>query len=185
MTPTYSEFKLDSVEGLPHVTVTFPGERWSDGRAYEAITPGDLIVPVNSGGARYWQRAASGAVDPRSCIATQCVRLPDTNAGSYYNEAVGPNEISNLEIAQHDYVMAHRSGSFLLTRIKEDTYVPSDLLMWNKAGNPQEGKGTAGSGAWEKTGTAANAFFEVTGFRVLPGETDRGILEVSSLRSQF
>lgn len=185
MTPTYSEFKLDTVEGLPHVTVTFPGERWSDGRAYESITPGDLIIPINSAGLRYWARAASGAVDPRSAIAMQTVRLPDTNAGSLYGDAVGPNEIVNTVIPQHEYVMAVRSGGFLLTRIAEDTYVPGDLLMWNKTANPQTGKGAAGSGAWVKTATAANAFFEVTGFRTIPGQTSRGILEVTSLRSQF
>lgn len=183
--PVYSDFKLDSVENLPNVHVVFPGERWSDGRAYEAITPGELVIPVNSGGLRYVRVAGSGTVDPRAGIATHTVRVPDTNAGSLYGDAIGPNEIHNTVIPQHEYVMVNRSGAFLLTLFAEAAYVPGDLLRYDPTANPQTGKGTAGTGAWVKTTTAADAWLEVDGFRKLPGETVRGILEVKSLRSQF
>lgn len=173
-----------AVKNLPNVTVAFPGEHWSDGKAAEVIVPGELVVPVNSGGKLYWQRAASGAVDPRAAVALRPVMIPDTNGGSLYGQPLGPNEIVNLPIQVGEYVHAYKSGAFHLTLIKPDaTYAPADLIGWDPAGTRPAGKG--GTGSWGKTGVAANALFEVQEWR--PYSTDRteGVLTVRSLRGQF
>lgn len=185
MDPNYGDFKLDSVAGLPNVSVAFPGEHWSDGKASELIVPGELIVPIASGGKKYWEIAASGALDPRACIALRTVQIPDTNRGSVYSEAIGPNEIMNTAIQPHEWVHAYRSGAFHLTLIKPDAgYAPSQLLTWDPTAARPTGKG--GTGAWTRTGaTSSNAFFEVEEFRPLPGTPGEGILTVKSLRSQF
>jgi hypothetical protein len=183
MPSSYGAFKLTSVEHLPNVQVAFPGEHWSDAKAVEVITPGELVVPVNSGGRLGLARAASGTVDPRAAIALQVVSPPDLRGGSLYGDALGPNEIMNRDLAIGDWVHYYRSGAFILTLFEEHAYVPSDLLTFDPAATPQTGK--TGAGAWKRTTVAAQAWLEVTAFRVLPGQTQRGILEVKSLRSQL
>src|SRR4249920_3224516 len=98
--PDTGSFPLSGVAAgattqLPNVSVAFPGEHWSDGKAAVAIDPGSMIVPLNSGGKLYWQIASAGAVDPRSAIALRPVMVPDLNTGSQYGTALGPNEIVN------------------------------------------------------------------------------------------
>lgn len=184
MTRSFGGFKLTSVENLPNIQVAFPGEHWSDGKASEDITPGQLVVPSSSAGKRTWAPASSGTVDPRACLALNCVQPPDSNQGSIYAEGLGPNQIVNRTIETGTYVHAYRSGAFILTLFAEDTYEPADLLEWDPDAVAQTGK-PADVGAWVKSTTPANALFEVIEFRVLPGETDRGVLTVKSLRSQF
>lgn len=179
----FGSFQLTSVAKLPNVTVAFPGEHWSDGKASTDIVPGALVIPINSGGVRFWQVAASGAVDPRSAIALRPVSVPDSNPGSEYNPQLTPNDIVNLTLAAGSYVHAYRSGAFHLTLIHPDSsYAPGDLLMWDPASAPPTGK--AGAGSWKKTGTAANAFFEVVDFRPLTSDATIGLLTVHSLRVQ-
>lgn len=179
----FSTFKLASTKDLPNVSVAFPGEHWSDGRAAEVIVPGELVVPTSSGGKKFWARAAAGAVDPRSAIALRTVQIPDTRSGGFYGDQTGPNEIMNTAIKVGEYVHAYRSGAFHLTLFVAAAYLPGDMLAWNPTGARANGKG--GVGAWEKTTVAANAFFEVEEFRATPGSTTEGILTVKSLRSQF
>lgn len=185
MTPTqdFGDFPLTTTRDLPNVTVAFPGEHWSDGKASETIVPGEAVIPMNSGGKKYWARAAAGAVDPRSAIALRTVQIPDTSNGSFYGDQVGPNAIMNTAIVRDEYVHAYRSGAFHLTLFVAAAFIPGDYLTWNPAGVRANGKG--GTGAWEKTATVANAFFEVEEFRANPGSTNEGILTVKTLRSQF
>lgn len=183
MTASFGSFQLTSVAKLPNVTVAFRGEHWSDGKAASTIVPGSLVVPTSSGGARVWTVAASGAVDPRSAVALRVVSVPDANPGSEYNPQLTPNDIVNLAIKQGEFVHAYRSGAFHLTLIAEDSYVPGDLIMWDPNATPVAGKPSPG--AWKKTATAANAFFEVIEFDSLSADSQQGILTVHSLRSQF
>lgn len=179
---SFGGFRLTSVTHLPNVQVTFPSDdNWTDGKANETITPGELVVPVNSGGHKAWARAASGTVDVRASIALHPIGPADTNPGSIYNEALGPNEINNLPLVRGDWVNAYRSGGFALTLFEAAAYVPGDLLMFDPAATPQTGKST--TGAWKKTVVPANAFLEIDEFVLLPGETTRGILHVKTLRS--
>jgi hypothetical protein len=102
-------FPLTGVQQLANVTVAFPGEHWSDGKANEVIVPGEMIVPVNVGGKRYWNRAAAGALDPRAAIALNVVQSPDSATGSIYSQPLGPNEIVNRAMQVGDYVHAYHS----------------------------------------------------------------------------
>lgn len=182
--PDVGSFPLTDVSRLPNISVAFPGERWSDGKASEIILPGEMIVPINNGGKRYWSRAAVGAVDPRAAVAMNVVQSPDSANGSIYYEPLGPNEIVNRAIPVDSYVLAYRSGSFHLTLVKPDaTYGPSDLIAWDPAGTRPTGK--AGTGSWMKTATPANAFFEVEEWRPVNAAGTEGILTVRSLRGQF
>jgi hypothetical protein len=176
-------FPLTTVTQLPNISVAFPGEHWSDGKANEIIAPGELVVPVNVGGKRYWQRAAAGAVDPRAAVAMNVVQHPDNNPGSTYYEPLGPNEIVNRAIPVGAYVHAYNSGAFHLTLVKPDaTYAPGDLIGFDPAGVRPTGK--PGTGSWGKV-VAANAFFEVQEWRPVNPAATEGILTVRSLRGQF
>lgn len=182
----FGSFQLDAARFalLPNVTVAFPGEHWSDGKATETILPGELVVPTSSGGKLYWSRAASGASDPRAAIALRTVQVPDINPGSEYSAQLGPNEIMNRAIPAQEYVHAYRSGSFHLTLIKPDSaYAPGQFIDWDPAGTRPTGK-AAGTGSWRKTVTGANAFFEVQGWRPLNADATLGVLTVKSLRTQ-
>jgi hypothetical protein len=178
-------FPLTGVDGLPNVTVAFPGEHWSDGKAAEAITPGSLVVPINSGGKKFWEVAASGTVDPRAAIALNCVMVPDRSVGGEYSQPLGPNELVNREIAVGAYVHAYHSGAFHLTLIEpDDSYVPSDLIGWDPAAARPTGKD--GTGAWVKVSDPAHALFVVDApFRPYNADGDEGVLTVRSLRGQF
>lgn len=180
----FGSFQLTSVAKLPNVTVAFPGEHWSDGKASVDITPGQLVVPGASAGTRAWSIAASGAVDPRSCIALQPISVPDSNPGSEYSAQLTPNDIMNLVIKAGKFVHAYRSGAFHLTLIAADaSYAPGDLIGWDPLASPVSGKPAAG--AWKKVNTAANAFFECVDWRPLTSDNTVGVLTVHSLRSQF
>lgn len=184
MTPSFGSFQLTSVAKLPNVSVAFKGEHWSDGKASTAIIPGSLVIPSASAGARVWAPAASGAVDPRACIALRVVSPPDVNPGSEYSPQLTPNDIMNLPIAAGQYVHTYRSGAFHLTLIAADTYVPSDLIGWDPAASPIAGKPTPG--AWVKVnGNPTYAFFEVVEFDALTSDASQGVLTVHSLKTQF
>lgn len=185
----FGSFQLTSVAKLPNVTVAFPGEHWSDGKAIpsgnaSAIVPGTLVVPIASAGKRYWTPAAAGAVDLRACIALRPVSPPDVNPGSEYNPQLTPNDIMNLPLAAGSYVHAYRSGAFHLTLIAADaSYAPGDFVTWDPAATPVAGK--AGPGAWKKTATPANAWAEVVDWRPLTSDNTVGVLTVHSLRVQM
>lgn len=183
MTPDYGSFRLRDVSGLPNCHVAFPGEHWSDGKAVETITPGELVVQTASGHKKGWVRAASGAVDPRAAIALRCIEPPDVNPGSEYNPQLSPIQIRNRPITVGTYVHAYHSGAFQLTLVEAHAYAPGDLLMFDPASTPQTGKTT--TGAWKKTTVAANAFLVVEDFRPNPGSTTEGIVTVRSLRTQM
>lgn len=192
MPPDQGSFPLSGVPAgattqLPNVSVAFPGEHWSDGKAAVPIDPGSCIVPVASGGKLYWQIAAAGAMDPRAAIALRPVMIPDTNLGSPYGTALGPNEIMNLVLNPGEYVHSYMSGAFHLTLIKPDNaYVPGDLIGWDPAGARPQGKAqTNGAGSWMRGVAAANALFTVQEFRPYSTDGKEGILTVRSLRGQF
>lgn len=184
---TTGAFSLTSVANLPNVTVAFPGEHWSDRKASGAVTPGAAVFPTTGGkfktvGAS--NSAAAAASPNQVAIALRCVDVPDTNAGSIYNDALGPNDIKNLDIADGGYIHRYYSGVFHLTLITPDTYVPGDLIGWDADGARPTGK--SGTGAWAKNANAdVDSIFEVQEFRPVNGSTTEGILTVRSLRGQF
>lgn len=179
----FGSFQLNSIAKLPNVTVAFPGEHWSDGKAASTIVPGTLVVPTSSAGKLQWTPAASGNIDLRACIALRPVSVPDQNPGSEYSPQLTPNDIMNLPLSAGSYVHAYRSGAFHLTLIEADaTYAPGDLIGWDPAGTPVSGK--PGPGAWKKVSNSAQAFFEVRDWRPLSSDDTQGVLTVHSLRVQ-
>jgi hypothetical protein len=186
MTPVAGQFPLEATRlaQLPNVTVSFPGEVWTDGKASETIVPGELVMPVASAGNKlYWQRAGSAdGGDPRSAIAMHPIQVPDVNNGPL---ALGPNELVNAALAAGDWVRAYRSASMILTLITpSNAYAPGDLIRWNPTGARPAGKG--GTGSWTRVGaTLANAFFEVQEWQPTTDDNTIGLLHVRSLRSQF
>lgn len=211
--PTQGGYPLTSIGGLPNVTVSFPGEHWTNGIASGVILPGEAIIPVaaGSGGKLAWRVANSADFgDPRMCIAKQPVSVPDVNTGSIYNPALGPNEIVNLPILTGAYVHNYRTGAFHLTLCTPQTYNPGDLLAWNESGARPDGKpggagytgsavslGSDSTGCWDTLAnigknTTANfplAVFEVMEFRPYISSNSfgqpEGIVTVKSLRAQF
>jgi hypothetical protein len=182
-------FQLTSIAKLANVTVAYPGEHWSDGKALPAegsssIVPGALVVPTSASGNLLWTPVTElASVDPRACIALRPVSVPDINPGSEYNPQLTPNDIMNLPLAAGQYVHAYRSGSFHLTLIAPDsTYAPGDLVGFDPAATPAAGK--PGPGAWVKVTDATEAFFEVRGYRPLTFDNTIGVLTVNSLRVQ-
>jgi hypothetical protein len=190
-TPDVGSFPIEAtvggaVSGLPNVSVAFPGEHWSDGKAAVAIDPGSMIVPIASGGKLYWNIAASGVVDPRAAIALRPVMVPDRNQGSQYYEPLGPNQIMNLVLHPHEYVHSYHSGAFQLTLVTPGAYLPSDLIGWDPAASRPTGKAQTNiTGAWKKVTNAAYALFEVQEWRPVSTDGLEGILTVRSLRGQF
>lgn len=174
-------FPLDSVAALPNVSVAFPGEHWSDGKASEAIVPGCAIIPISSAGKRYWRiaSAAAEATDPRAAIALWTVQPPDSASDSIFTSSLGPNEIVNRTIPVGEWVHAYYSGEFHLTLFTPAAYAPADLIGWDPAGARPTGKG--GTGAWAKTAVPANAAFEVIEFRPLANAPTEGVLTVRRL----
>lgn len=188
MAPTPGSYPVTGVTGLPHVTVAFPGEHWSNRVASGAITPGEAVVPVGSAGRMYMRTAtaADSAKGSQVAIALKTVQVPDLNPGSQYNEALGPNQIVNLPIANGEYVHAYYSGAFHITLVDpRDTYNPGDLIGWDADGNRPAG--ISGAGSWRGSGgnTDIDAVFEVMEFRSLGLTNGEGILTVRSLRGQF
>lgn len=182
---TQGSFPLTDGSDLPNVTVAFPGEHWSNRKASGAITPGEAVIPVNSGGSLYMKvasQAASGAaVNAQVAVALRTVDVPDVN------NVNGPNEIKNTALATGDYVHAYYSGGFHLTLIVPDaTWAPGDVVGWNPSGARPTGK--SGTGAWDKNAncpTPYKAIFEVVEWRPYSSGGTEGILTVRSLRGQF
>lgn len=180
MTDT-GNFQLDSVEQLPNATVSFPGEVWTNGKASEAITPGEAIFPVASGGSLYW-RVAEASDDPeRVSIAFNVVQPTDSNVST----GDGPNELVNTVIPYGAWVRAYKSGAFWLTLITPAAYVPGELVGWDVDGVRPTGK--TGTGAWAKDASAdVDGVFEVTEFRPVAGNGLTGVLGVKfAKRNQF
>lgn len=179
--PDIGSFPLESVEGLANVTVAFPGEHWSDGKASEAIVPGVAIVPTGaSAGVRRWKVAGSSDAGTQLAIALRTVQVPDVNSGP---GALGPNEIMNQVIPVGEYVHAYYSGAFNLTLVAPDSYAPGDLVGWDANGARPTGK--SGSGSWAKNSAAdIDSIFEVMAWRPF-NDDDEGVLTVRSLRGQF
>lgn len=174
-------FALTDVGSLPNVTVAFPGEHWSNRKASGSITPGEAVVPVASGDALYMKVAEAGDAITQLAIALRPVDIPDVNSGP---NALGPNEIRNQPIAEHEYVHAYYSGGFHLTLIVPDEYVPGELIGWDANGARPTGK--SGTGAWAKNSAAdIDSVFEVMEYREVNDTTNEGILTVRSLRGQF
>lgn len=178
---SYGDYQLTSVAGLPHVSVAFPGEHWSDRRAAEDITPGEAVIETASGGRLYMARAASGdSGSKRLAIALRCVEIPDVNTGPL---AAGPNEIVNRTIKAQEYVHAYYSGVFQLTLVTPNSaYAPGDLLGWDPAG--ARPTGIAGTGSWKKVNSENGAHFSVQEVRFV-GTGGDAILSVRSLSGQF
>lgn len=175
-------FPLTGVAGLPNVTVAFPGEHWSDRIASGAITPGEAVVPLGSGGKLYMRKAIAADVGLQLAVALRTVDIPDTNLGS---GSLGPNEIKNTVIANGAYIHAYYSGAFHFTLVVPDaTYAPGDLIGWAATGARPTGK--TGTGAWAKNATAdIDSIFEVMEWRPYNTAKTEGILTVRSLRGQF
>lgn len=174
-------FPLTGVADLPNVTVAFPGEHWSNRKASGAITPGEAVVPVASGDALYMRVATSSDAITQLAIALRPVDVPDTNTGP---NALGPNEIRNQPLAQHEYVHAYYSGAFHLTLVDpRRTYTPAQLIGWDADGQRPSGK--SGSGSWAPNAQAdIDSVFEVLEVREVGTDGDV-ILTVRSLRGQF
>lgn len=186
-TPTPGAYPLTSVAKLPNVTVAYPGERWSDRKASGLMDPGQAVVPVASAGKLLMRAASASDAVTQMAVATRTIDVPDTNPGSIYNEALGPNEIRNLPIQNGDYILAVYSGALHLTLIVPDTYNPGDLIGWCPNGPRPTGKPTTqGIGAWGKMtqAQAVGPLFEVTQFRPTNQAGTEGILTVRSLRGQ-
>lgn len=193
MTDYFGSFQLTSVGKLPNVTVAFPGEHWSDGKAGQVITPGQLIIPGGSAvtqayrsltSTKIWTVAGSGALDPRACIALRPISVPDINPGSEFNPQLTPNDIMNLPMPVGAYVHAYRTGAFHLTLVVADsTYTPGDLLGWDPAATPQGGKPAVG--AWKKVNANPTyALLEVEQFQPLTSDATQGVVTVKTLRTQ-
>jgi hypothetical protein len=189
-------FPLTSVARLPNVTVSYPGERWSDRKASGIIAPGTAVMPVASGGKLLMRAAQAGDAITQMAVASRTIDVPDLNPGSIYQEALGPNEIRNLPLQNGDYILALYSGALILTLINPDTYNPGDLIGWIPGGAVPTGKPTSSvsgsgvSGSWGKVtspaggGTPLGALFEVQMFRPVNAAGTEGLLNVRSLRGQ-
>jgi hypothetical protein len=178
--PDVGSFPLTDVADFPNVTVAFPGEHWSNRKASETITPGEAVMPINSGGQLYVARAASGDSSSRRIgIALRTVQVPDVNTGP---NQMGPNEIMNQQIPKGEWVHVWLSGAFHLTLVTPAVYAPGDLIGWDPGGARPTGK--SGTGSWKKVGTEAGAFAEVMEFRPYNAAGNEGIVTVRSLRTQ-
>jgi hypothetical protein len=183
--PTVGAHPLTGVAKLPNATVIYPGERWSNRIAAGPIVPGEAVVPAAVGGKLAVRRAVAADEVTQMAIATRVVEPPDSNSGSLYGEALGPNEIKNLQIKTGEYVLAHYSGAFALTLVVPRAWAPGELVGWNETGARPTGK--AGAGAWDVAGGAGvnDPLFEVMEFRPFNAGGTEGILNVRSLRGQF
>jgi hypothetical protein len=195
-TPVPGAFPLTSVARLPNVTLGYPGERWSDRKASGALDPGCAVVPMNVAGKNIMRAASASDAALQMAVASRTIDVPDTNPGSIYVEALGPNEIRNLPIQEGDYVLALYSGVFHFTLITPDnSYGFGDLIGWIPGSPRPTGKPAAASpacdGAWGKKATAegkslqwVGPLFEVTLWRPVNAAGTEGILTCRSLRGQ-
>jgi hypothetical protein len=195
-TPVPGAFPLTSVARLPNVTVGYPGERWSDRKASGAIDPGCAVVPMNVAGKNVMRAASGGDATTQVAVASRTIDVPDTNPGSIYVEALGPNEIKNLPIQEGDYILALYSGVLHMTLVTPDaTYGFGDLIGWIPGAPRPTGKpapaSTACAGSWGKQAKATEEgrswvgpLFEVTLWRPVNAAGTEGILTCRSLRGQ-
>lgn len=189
LVPQQGAYPLLGVGKLPNADVASPGEVWSNLRASGVIIPGAAIMPVNVGGDRYAKQLAAGDTPRREMVgvALRQIAVPDINVGSLYNNALGPNEIVNLAIADQDYVRRYMSGVLHLTLVEPDVagYVPGEVVSWDPAAARPAGK-AAGTGAWTHNADAdvlaGTDIFEVFDWRPY-GTAGEGILTVRFLRS--
>lgn len=174
-------FPLTGTGDLPNVTVAFPGEHWSNRKASGSITPGEAVVPANSGGALYMKTAGASDAITQLAVALRPVDVPDPNTGP---TALGPNEVRNQAMAQGEYVHAYYSGAFHLTLIDPNrSYAVGDLIGWDADGARPTGK--SGTGSWAPNANAdIDSVFEVMEVRTVGSDGDV-ILTVRSLRGQF
>lgn len=183
MTPVQQgSFPLSGTGSLPNATVAFPGEHWSNRVASgSSITPGEAVVPVNSGGKLAVQRAGASDAATQLAIALRPVDVPDVNTGP---GALGPNEVRNQDMAVGEYVHCYYSGAFHLTLVDPArTYTPGQLIGWDVDGGRPDGK--AGAGSWAPNANAdIDSVFEVMEVREI-GDDGEVILTVRSLRGQF
>jgi hypothetical protein len=195
-TPVPGAFPLTSVARLPNVTVGYPGERWSDRKASGALDPGCAVVPMNVAGKNVMRAASASDAALQVAVASRTIDVPDTNPGSIYVEALGPNEIRNLPIQEGDYILALYSGVLHFTLITPDnTYGFGDLIGWIPGAPRPTGKPEPASahsaGSWGKKAKAeeesrqwVGPLFEVTEWRPVNAAGTEGILTCRSLRGQ-
>lgn len=189
-------FPLTSVARLPNVTVGYPGERWSDRKASGAIDPGCAVVPFGAAGKNVMRAASASDAALQVAVASRPIDVPDTNPGSIYVEALGPNEIRNLPIQEGDYILALYSGVLHFTLITPDnSYAFGDLIGWipgspRPTGKPEPAS-PACAGAWGKKATAegkslqwVGPLFEVELWRPVNAAGTEGVLTCRSLRGQ-
>lgn len=180
--PTVGSFPIDGIAGLPHVTVAYPGEHWSNRFASGAVLPGEAVVPATSAGRLYMRTAEAGdaALAAQVAIALRTVDIPDPNTGP---GSLGPNEIRNKVMEHGEYVHAYYSGAFHITLVVPDNYEPGDLIGWDADG--ARPTGIDGTGAWAKNAAAdIDSLFEVLEWRPVNADGTEGILTVRSLRGQ-
>lgn len=183
MTPTAGSFPLTGVASLPHISVAYDGERWSDRVASGDVVPGEAIVPAGSAsvqGKAMLRTANAEDEIARMAVALRPIDVPDPNTGP---NALGPNEVRNQTISSGDYILAYYSGGFNLTLVDpRRTYVPGDLVGWDADG--QRPEGVTGEGSWAPNENAdINSFFEVIEVTKV-GSEGEVVLRVRTLRTQ-
>jgi hypothetical protein len=182
--PEAGSFPLTGTGKLPHVSVAFPGEHWSDRVASGQIVPGEAVVPAGSATARgnmIVRKAESGDAITQLAIALRPVDVPDPNSGP---AAQGPNEIRNTPMEAGDWVHTYYSGAFTLCLVDpRRDYLPGDLLGWDADG--ERPAGVEGEGSWApNTNADIDSVFEVTKVDAV-GEDGEVVLKVRTLRGQF
>jgi hypothetical protein len=182
--PEAGSFPLTGTKKLPHVSVAFPGEHWSDRVASGTIIPGEAVVPAGSANARgqmmLRKAKASDSATKVLGIALRPIDVPDPNTGP---NTLGPNELRNQPMHNGDYVHEYMSGAFTLTLVDPNhTYVPGELLGWDEDGARPEG--VEGEGSWAPDSAAdIDGFFEVLEVEAV-GTKGEVILKVRSTRTQ-
>jgi hypothetical protein len=187
MTPTREpagNFPLTGVKNLPHVSVAFPGEHWSNCVASGSIMPGEAIVAAGSANTRgqaMFRTANAGDSLAALNIALRPIDVPDPNNGP---TALGPNEIRNKVMLAGDYVHRYRSGGFNLTLVDpRRVYTPGMTIGWDADG--QRPAGVEGAGSWAPDANAdIDAFFEIQQVTKV-GSVGEVILKVTSTRTQM
>lgn len=174
---------LTGVGHLANVTVSYPGEHWSDAVASgRAITPGEAVIVTSSAGVlavRPVTAADNG--DPRVAIALRTIDTPEIESP----RALGPNEIKNTAMSVGEYVHRYLTGGFNITLVDpRRTYEPGELIGWDIDGQRPTGK--EGSGAWAPNANAdVKSLFAISEVRKVGDPTTTGgyILKVVSTRS--
>lgn len=189
--PVAGAFPIAGVGKLPNVAIAYPGEVWTNRRASGVLVPGSCVKPVNLAGRKGYQVVADGDVDGTNfdkaalAVALRPIAIPDTNPGSVYTEALGPNEIVNLQIPNGDYVRTYHSGALHFTLVEPRAdYVPGQKIGWSATAVRPAGK-AAGTGAWTNVGYETGTdIFELEEVRPYgPSANHEVLLTVRFLRS--